>query len=151
MSSSQETSILFRSHNMRQEKFVSKFVVREGRSVIPIQNRYLVPSCTHVQRLATFAPSHYSLNCFESFARLGLSQYRSLLRVVTLTTRDQLFGNLKRQERQVAKMAPKCHRVTCWAGFQKATQSLSHMRYPTNTCQLTSPQGEADVRSLEGV
>jgi hypothetical protein len=55
--SSQETSILFRSHNTRQEKFVSKFVAREGQSVIPIQNWYLVPSCAHVQRLATFAPS----------------------------------------------------------------------------------------------
>jgi hypothetical protein len=149
--SSRETSILFRSHNTRQEKFVSKFVAREGRSVIPIQNWYLVPSCAHVQRLATFTPSHYLLNCFESFAQLRLSQYRSLLRVVTLTTHDQLFGNLKRQERQVAEMAPKCHRVMRRAGFQKATQSLSHIRYPTDTRQLTSPQGEADVRSFEGV
>jgi hypothetical protein len=119
MGSSQETSILFRSHNTRQEKFVSKFVAHEGRSVIPIQNRYLVPSCAHVRRLATFAPSHYLLNCFESFARLRLSQYQSLLRVVTLTTCDRLFGNLKRQERKVAEMAPKCHRVKHWAGFQK--------------------------------
>ncbi len=150
MGSSQET-LLFRSHNTRQEKFVSKFVAREGRSVIPIQNRYLVSSCAHVRRLATFAPSHYLLNCFESFARLCLSQYWSLSCVVTLTTRDWLFGNLKRQERQVAKMAPKCHRVTRQAGFQKATQLLSHVRYPTDTRQLTSPQGEADVRSLEGV
>jgi hypothetical protein len=126
-------------------------VARKGRSVIPIQNQYLVPSCTHVQRLATFAPSDYLLNCFESFALLCLSQYRSLLRVVTLTTHDQLFGNLKRQERQVAEMAPKCHRLRRRAGFQKATQSLSHIRYPMDTRQLTSPQGEADVRSLEGV
>jgi hypothetical protein len=36
---------LFHSHNTRQDKFVLKFVAREGRSVIPIQNRYLVPSC----------------------------------------------------------------------------------------------------------
>jgi hypothetical protein len=28
-------------------------------------------------------------------------------------------------------------------------KSLSHIRYPTDTCQLTSPRGEADVRSLE--
>jgi hypothetical protein len=118
--SSQETSILFCSHNTRKEKFVLKFVVRKGRSVIPIQNRYLVPSCAHVQILATFTPSHYLLNCFESFARLCLSQYRSLSRIVTLTTRDQLFGNLKRQERQVAEMAPKGHRVMRQAGFQKA-------------------------------
>jgi hypothetical protein len=151
MASSQETSILFRSHNTRQEKFVSKFVVCKGRSVIPIQNRYLVPSCAHVQRLATFAPSHYLLNCFESFAQLCLSQYGSLSRIVTLTKRDRLFRNLKRQERQVTKMAPKCHRVTRRARFQKVTQSLSHIRYPTDTRQLTSPQGEADVRSLEGV
>ncbi len=48
-------------------------------------------------------------------------------------------------------MAPKCHRVTRRAGFQQATQSLSHIRYPTDTRQLTSPQGEADVRSLEEV
>ncbi len=27
---------------------------------------------------------------------------------------------------------------------------LSHIRYPTDTRQLTSPKGEADVRSLEG-
>jgi hypothetical protein len=130
---------------------MSKFVARKGRSVIPIQNRYLVPSCAHVQRLATFAPSHYLLNCFKSFTRLCLSQYQSLLHVVTLTTCDRLFGNLKRQERQVAETAPKCHRVMRRAGFQKATQSLSHIRYPTDTRQLTSPQGEADVRSLEGV
>ncbi len=48
-------------------------------------------------------------------------------------------------------MAPKCHRVTRWAGFQQATQSLSHVRYPTDTRQVTSPQGVADVQSLEGV
>jgi hypothetical protein len=28
---------------------------------------------------------------------------------------------------------------------------LSHIRYPTDTRQLTSPQGAAGVRSLEGV
>jgi hypothetical protein len=151
MGSSLETSKLFRSHNTRQEKFVSKFVAREGLSDIPIQNRYLVPSCAHVRRLATFTPSHYLLNCFESFAWLRLSQYRSLMGVVTLTAHDQLFGNLKRQERQWAKMAPKCHRLTRRAGFQKATQLLSYIRYSMDTCQLTSPQGEADVWSLEGV
>ncbi len=48
-------------------------------------------------------------------------------------------------------MAPKCHRVTRRVGFQQATQLLSHIHYPTDTRQLTSPQGEADVRSLEGV
>ncbi len=48
-------------------------------------------------------------------------------------------------------MAPKCHRVTHRAGFQQTTQSLSYIRYPKDTCQLTSPQGEPDVRSLEGV
>jgi hypothetical protein len=63
----------------------------------------------------------------------------------------KLFGNLKRQERQVAETAPKCHRVTRRAEFQQATQLLSHIRYPTDTRQLTSPQGEADVQSLEGV
>ncbi len=29
--------------------------------------------------------------------------------------------------------------------------AVSHIRYPTDTRQLTSPQGEADVWSLEGV
>ncbi len=130
---------------------MSKFVACKGRSVIPIQNWYLVPSCTHVQRLATFAPSHYLLNCFESFARLCLSKYRSLSCIVTLNTRDRLFRNLKRQERQVDETAPKCHRVMRRAGFQKVTQSLSHICYPTDTRQLTYPQGEADVQSLEGV
>ncbi len=144
MGSSQETSILFHSHNTRQDKFVSKFVVHEGRSVIPIQNRYLVPSCA-------FEPSHCFANCLKSFARLCLSQYRSHSCIVTLTTRVQLFGNLKRQERQVAETAPKCHRVMRRTGFQQATQLLSHIRYPTDTRQLTSPQGEADVQSLEGV
>jgi hypothetical protein len=28
---------------------------------------------------------------------------------------------------------------------------LSHIRYPMDTRQLTSPQGKADVRSLEGI
>jgi hypothetical protein len=91
------------------------------------------------------------LNCFESFAQPCLSQYQSLLRIVTLTTCDRLFGNLKRQERQVAETAPKCHRVMRRVGFQKATQLLSHICYPPDTRQLTSPQGEADVWSLEGV
>jgi hypothetical protein len=52
-----------------------------------------------------------------------------------------------------------CHRVTCWAGCQKATteltlqnlQSLSHLCYPTDTRQLTSPQGEADEVSEGGM
>jgi hypothetical protein len=44
-----------------------------------------------------------------------------------------------------------CHRVMRRAGFQQATQLLSHIRYPTDIRQLTSPWGEADVRSLEGV
>ncbi len=64
-------------------------------------------------------------------------------------------------------MAPRCHRVTHRAGCQKATaelslqnlQSLSHLLYPTDTCQLTSSQGEADgvsdggkaVQALGGV
>jgi hypothetical protein len=47
---------------------------------------------------------------------------------------------------------PRYHRVTRRAGCQKATtelslqnlQSLSHIRNPKNTSQLTSPQGEAD-------
>jgi hypothetical protein len=42
MGSSRETSILLHSHNMRQDKIASKFVACEGRSVLPIQNRYLV-------------------------------------------------------------------------------------------------------------
>ena len=103
------------------------------------------------QRFATFALSHCFANCLKRFARLCLSQNWSRLHVVTLTTHVQLFGNLKRQERQVAETAPKCHRVMRRAGFQQATQSLSHIRYLTDTRQLTSPQGEADVRSLEGV
>ncbi len=49
-------------------------------------------------------------------------------------------------------MAPRCHRVTRRAGCQKATmelslqnlQTLSHLRYPTDTYQLTSSQREAD-------
>ncbi len=151
MGSSRETSILFLSHNMRQDKFVSKFVARECWSVLPIQTGTYFWAAPPVQRFATFAPSHCFANCLESFAWLCLSQYRSRLRLVTLTTRVQLFRNLKRQERQVDEMAPKCHRVMRQAGFQQATQSLSHIHYPTDTRQLTSPQGEADVRSLEGV
>ncbi len=61
------------------------------------------------------------------------------------------IGNQKTQQTQVAETAPKCHRVTRRVGFQQATQLLSHIRYPTDTRQQTSPQGEADVRSLEGV
>ncbi len=105
-----------------------------------------------VQKFATFAPSQlFCYHCLESFAQLCLSQYRSSSRIVTLTTHVQLFKNLKGQERQVAETEPRCHRVTRRAGHQQATQSLSHIRYLTDTRQLTSPQGEADVRSLEGV
>ncbi len=120
--SSQETSMLFHSHNTRQDKIVSKFVAREGWSVIPIQNRYLFPSwapCPKICNLCT--KPLFCYNCFKSFARLCLGQYRSLSLIVTLTMHVWLFGNLKRQERQVAKTEPKCHRVTRRAGFQKAT------------------------------
>ncbi len=51
----------------------------------------------------------------------------------------------------MAETAPKWHRGMRRAGFQQATQLLSHIRCPTDTRQLTSPQGEADVQSLEGV
>ncbi len=58
-----------------------------------------------------------------------------------------------------SKPAPRCHRVTCRAGCQKATmefplqnsQSLSHLCYPIDTRQLTSPQGEADGVSDGGM
>ncbi len=120
--SSRETSILFHSHNMRQDKILSKFMAREGWSVIPIQNGYLFPSCAPCPKICNLRTKPlFCYNCFESFTRLCLSQYRSLLRIVTLTTRVGLFRNLKKQERQVAKMEPKCHRVMCRAGFQKAT------------------------------
>ncbi len=49
--SSQETSILFHSHNTRQDKFMSKFVARKGRSALPIQNRYLVLSCANCLKI----------------------------------------------------------------------------------------------------
>ncbi len=61
------------------------------------------------------------------------------------------------QERQVDKTAPRCHRVTRRAERQKVTtqpsgsQSLSHIRLPEDTRQLTSPQGEADVQNLKGL
>jgi hypothetical protein len=56
-------------------------------------------------------------------------------------------------------MAPRCHRVTRQAGCQKATtelclrnsQSPSHLRYPMDTHQLTSSQGEADGVSDGGM
>ncbi len=56
-------------------------------------------------------------------------------------------------------MAPRYHSVTCRAGCQKATtesslknsKSLSHIRYPMDTHQLTSPQGEADGVSDGGM
>ncbi len=56
-------------------------------------------------------------------------------------------------------MAPRCHRVTHRAGCQKATtemslqnlQSLSHLRYPMDTHQLTSSRGEADGVSDGGM
>jgi hypothetical protein len=57
----------------------------------------------------------------------------------------------------VDETVPKCHRVMHRVGRQKVImelkglQSLSHLCLPKNTCQLTSPQGEADVRSLEGL
>ncbi len=65
--------------------------------------------------------------------------------------------SLKREAR--ASQAPRCHRVTRRAGCQKATlelslrdlQLLSHLRYPTDTRQLTSPQGEADGVSDGGM
>ncbi len=101
-----------------------------------MQSRYLVPSCAPPDwRLATFAPSQ-SLDVRTS--------RRYLSTLVSLT--------LKRKQ---SKPAPRCHRVTCQAGCQKATmelslwnlQLLSHLRYPTDTRQLTSSQGEADGAS----
>jgi hypothetical protein len=35
------------THNMRQDKIVSKFVAPKGRSVLPIQHWYLVLGCAH--------------------------------------------------------------------------------------------------------
>ncbi len=65
--------------------------------------------------------------------------------------------SLKREAR--ASQAPRCHRVTRRAGCQKATtelslqnlQSLSHLHYPTDTRQLTSPRGEVDGVSDGGM
>jgi hypothetical protein len=130
--SSWETSILFHSHNTRQDKIVPKFVARKGRSVIPIQNRYLFPSCAPCPKICNLRTKPIVLLiCFESFARLCLNQYRSLSRIVTLTMRVWLFGNLKRQERHVAETAPKCHRVMRRAGFQKATWESCYPIYVT--------------------
>ena len=58
-----------------------------------------------------------------------------------------------------SKLARRCHRVMCRAGCQKPTmelslrnsQLLSQLRYPTDTRQLTSPQGEADGVSDRGM
>ncbi len=120
--SSWETSILFHSHNRRQDKIVSKFVARKGQSVIPIQNQYLFPSCAPCPKICNLCTKPlFCYNWYESFVWLCLSQYRSLSRIVTLTTCVWLFRNLKRQERQVAETKPKCHRVTRRAGFQKTT------------------------------
>jgi hypothetical protein len=62
-------------------------------------------------------------------------------------------------KRKQSKPAPRCHRMTRRAGCQKVTtelslqnsQSLSHLRYPTETRQLTSSQGEADGVSDGGM
>ncbi len=55
-------------------------------------------------------------------------------------------------KRKCSELAPRCHRVTRRGECQKVTtelslqnlQSLSHPRYPMDTRQLTSSQGEAD-------
>jgi hypothetical protein len=59
MGSSQEKSILLYSHNMRQDKFVSKFMVHKGQSVLPIQNWYFLSSCAHQ---SVDLPPLYNLN-----------------------------------------------------------------------------------------
>ena len=126
---------------------MSKFVAREGRSVFPIQTRYLFPSCAH--RPDDLQPSlHLNLRMGEtlpaedlllSFAQLRLSQYRSALWIVTLTVRDTSLRKSERARKASNKeTAPRSHRVTHQAGRQKVTiepsqrgsQSLSHLRLP---------------------
>ena len=128
-------------------------MAHKGRSVLPIQNRYLVPSCAHCPKICNLCTK--PLFCYHLSQKLCPTLPESVseqfVRSYTNYGCSKLFGNLKRQERQVAETAPRCHRVTHRAGHQQVTQMLSHIHYPTDTRQLTSPQGEADVRSLEGI
>ncbi len=131
MGSSQETSIFLHSHNTRQDKIVSKFVVREGRSVLLIQSKDLPPS----QHLNLWMWELFTaISLSQSFAQLCLSQYQSCLHIVTLTTRVNTL---------VAEIEPRCHRVMPRVDHQQAAQLLSHIYYPMDTHQLTSPQGKA--------
>ena len=61
-------------------------MAREGRSLSPIQIRYLFPSCAHVRRLATFAPSHLTVYLvLEALPAFACVSIRVVLRLVTLT------------------------------------------------------------------
>jgi hypothetical protein len=70
-----------------------------------------------------------------------------------------MLASLTLKKESESELAPRCHRVTRQAGCQKATtelslknlQLLSHLCYPTDTHQLTSPQGEADGVSDGGM
>ncbi len=101
-------------------------------------------------------PTILILKLHLTLPELVLESYPTWLHWLSMYT---LIGNPNGQVRQVDEMEPKCHRVTCQAGHQKATQELylrnsqvlSHLCYPTDTHRLTSPQEEADVRNLEGI
>ncbi len=115
-------------------------MVHEGRSVFPMQSRYLVPNCAPPSE--DQPPSLISIFGCEN--------------PLTAKTIACKFNLEKESE---SKPAPRCHRVTRRAGCKKATtglslqnlQSLSHLCYPTDTRQLTSPQGEADGVSDGGM
>ncbi len=68
-----------------------------------------------------------------------------------------LRKSVKGKKGKLWEPAPKCHRVTRRAGYQKVTtecllnsQSLSYLRYPETPASLHSPQGETDMRSPRG-
>ena len=131
----------------------------------PYRTGTCFPSCAH--RCEDLLPSrHPNLRMWEPFAAkpcLEASPAFAWVSIgvvsclVTLTKCDRSLWKSERTRTEVDKMEPRCHGVTRRAGRQKVTtepsglQSLSNIHLPKDTRQLTSPQGEADVRSLEGL
>ncbi len=78
------------------DKIVSKFVAREGRSIIPIQNQYLFPSCALSEDLQ---PLHQA-NCFANlFRKLCLALSESVSESFVHSYTDYTCLTLRKSEK----------------------------------------------------
>ncbi len=82
---------------MRQDKIVSKFVVRKGRSVFPIQNWYLFPSCAPCPKICNLRTK---ANCFANlFQKLCLTSSESVSESFTHSYTDYACLTFQKSEK----------------------------------------------------